>query len=217
MLKMYGSDLSTPANKVRFTANALGLKYEYKKVDLHGGENRRPEFLKLHPAGKIPVIDDDGFILFESNAISKYLCEKNKSPLYPTALKEKAIVDQWIDFISLHVGTAMSRVVFNRLFAPVIKVEVDERSMQDGLNFLSRFLPVVDQQLAKQGFLVSNQLTLADMNLLTTLDPAEAASIDLSGYKNIVKWRNNLKQKDFYTKCHKEYGETLKQHQLSSK
>ncbi len=210
MLKIYGGDLSSPANKVRFAANALGLKYDYIRVNLRAGDHQKPEFLKLHPAGKIPVIDDEGFFLFESNAIIRYLAEKNKSPLYPKDLKEKATVDQWIEFGSHHVGLAMSKVVYNRLFAPMRRVPVDEQSLKDGLSFLDRFLPVIDQQLGKNKFLAGNQLSLADINLLAIFDPAEVAQIDLSKYKNIVKWRNALKKEDFYTQCHKSYEELLK-------
>lgn len=211
MLKIYGSDLSSPANKVRFAANALEIKFEYIKLNLRDGDQRKPEFLKLNPAGKIPAIDDDGFILFESNAIIKYLARKQKSSLYSSDLKERAIVEQWIDFTSMHVGMALSKVMFNRVFYKFLNVAIDERSLKEGLEFLTKFLPVVNDQLAQNSYLAGKTLTLADINLLATLDPAEAAQVDLSLYKNIVKWRNELKKKDFYTKVHKEYGEMLKQ------
>jgi len=76
MLKIYGADLSAPANKVRFVANYLGLEYDYVQIKIREGEHRAEQFLKLNPVGKIPVIDDDGFTLYESNAICKYLCDK---------------------------------------------------------------------------------------------------------------------------------------------
>ena len=211
MLKIYGSDLSSPSNKVRFAANALDLKFEYIKINLREGEQRKPEFLKLNPAGKIPAINDDGFMLFESNAIIKYLARKQKSPLYPSELQARAIVEEWMDFTSMHVGMALSKVMFNRVFYKFLNVPIDERSLSDGLDFLKKFLPVIDEQLSKNPYLAGKDLTLADINLLATLDPAEAAQIDLSSYKNIVKWREAFKKKDFYTKVHKEYGEMLKQ------
>ena len=211
MLKIYGSDLSSPANKVRFAANAIGIKFEYVLIDLRAGQHQQPEFLKVNPVGKIPAIDDDGFMLFESNAIIRYLADKNNSPLYPKALKERAVVDQWIDFGSMHVGLAFSKVVYNRIFAPIRGVPVDEGSLKDGLTFLDRFLPIVDKQLSEHKFIVGDKMTLADINLLALMDPAEHASIDLTKYKNITKWRSGLKQQDFYTKCFKEYGERLKQ------
>ena len=96
MLKIYGGDLSSPANKVRFVANYLGLKYEYIAVKLREGEHQKPEFLKINPIGKIPAIDDAGFCLFESNAICRYLADKSSSSVYPRGLQERAIVDEWL-------------------------------------------------------------------------------------------------------------------------
>lgn len=209
MLKIYGSDLSGPANKVRFAANALGLPYEYIRVNMREGEHKKPEYIQLHPAGKVPVLDDDGFVLFESNAMMKYLAGKKKSDLYPQDLKERMVVDQWIDFASFHVGDAVSRVTYNRFFASLRNFPVDESSLKAGLEFLNRYLPIIDGQLGRHAYLAGDKLTLADINLLAILDPAEVANIDLSPYKNIVRWRKELKAKDFYTKCHREYAESL--------
>src|SRR5215831_279401 len=193
MITIYGAEPSAPSNKVRFVANALGLAYEFKNVDLPGGENKTEAYLKLHPAGKIPVLQDGDFVLFESNAIIKYLADKESSSLYPKELRRRALVDQWIDFASLHIGTAVARVVFNRVFYKFAKVEQDERSLKDGLGFLQRFLPVVEAQLAKHAFLAGPETTLADFCLLALLDPAEIASIDLSPYPRLQRWRDGLK------------------------
>ena len=210
MLTIYGADLSSPANKVRYTANYLKLEYTYQRVSLRDGENKKPEFLKINPIGKIPVINDGGFILFESGAICRYLAEKAKSDIYPTELQQRAIVEQWIDFSTLHIAQAMSRVFYNRVLAPVIKAPVDENSIKDGLNFLDRFLPIVDGQLARRLHLVNERFSLADITALAALDPAEVSQVDVSKYSHLIKWRNRLKQQEFYTKCHQEYGESLK-------
>jgi glutathione S-transferase len=211
MLKIYGADLSAPANKVRFVANELGLEYDYIQISIRDGQNRTEEFLKLHPAGKVPVMDDDGFVLFESGAIIKYLAAKNNSSLFPDEPQKQALINQWMEFVAIHVNGAMGKVLFNRVFAPFAKVAVDERSLEDGVKFLGKFLPVVDNQLANNTYLAGNELSLADMTLLATLDPAEVGQMDLTSYAHINKWRSALKQKDFYTKCYKEYGEILKQ------
>jgi glutathione S-transferase len=79
MLKIYGFEISVPANKLRMCANALGVDYEYIRDNVSEGENRKDEYLAIHPACKVPAMDDDGYILFESNAIMKYLCKKNNS------------------------------------------------------------------------------------------------------------------------------------------
>jgi glutathione S-transferase len=217
MLKIYGSDLSSPANKVRFAANALNLQSEYIKVNLREGEQRKEWFLKLNPASKIPVIDDNGFVLFESNAIIRYLADKINSPLYPKELKDRAVVDQWIDFGSMHVGLAMSKVLYNRVFYKLRGESVDERSLQDGLEFLKKFLPVVDEQLAKNNYIAGKNFTIADINLLALLDPSEIAQVDIKSYNHLNIWRSGLRQKEFYTSVHKEYGELLKQAPAASK
>jgi glutathione S-transferase len=211
MLKIYGADLSSPANKVRFVANYLELKYDYIVVKLREGEHQKPEFIKVNPIGKIPAIDDDGFTLFESNAICRYLADKNSSSIYPKGLKERAIVEEWLDFGSMHVNMAVSKIVYNRVFAPMRKVEVDERSIKEGMEFLGRFLPIVDKKLSEHKYLTGGQITLPDFNILAGLDPVEVANIDISPYGHIVRWRKELKSQNFYTQCHKEYGESLKQ------
>ncbi len=211
MLTIYGSDLSAPANKVRFAANAIGIKYEYKRVDLRAGEHFKPEFLAVNPIGKVPAIDDEGFRMFESNAIMRYLADKHNSPLYPKDLKERAVVDMWLDFGSMHVGVALSKVIYNRLFAPLRDIPVDENSLKEGLKFLERFLPVVDGQLARQKYIAGAKLTLADINLLALFDPCELTGIDISSRKNIVRWREALRKEKFYTDCHQEYGAAIKE------
>ena len=210
MLKIYGANLSAPANKVRMAANALGLEYEYVQVNIREGENRKERYLKLHPAGKIPVIDDNGFILFESDAIIKYLAATEISPLYPDEVKIKACIDQWMDFTAIHIGGAMGKVLFNRVFASFIKVPVDERALNDGVNFLKRFLPVMDRQIAEGGYVAGENFTIADIALLATIDPAEVAGVEMDHYKHIREWFAKLIQKDFYTRCHRSYEAALK-------
>lgn len=210
MLTIYGADLSAPANKVRMAANALGIEYDYVRISIKKGENRTEEYLKIHPAGKVPAINDNGFVLFESDAIIKYLASKEQSSLYPSEYKQQALINQWMDFVSIHVGGAMGRVVFNRVFASFAGVPVDERSLGDGLKFLARFFPVLDQQLSKGPYLAGERFSLADIGLLATMDPAEVSGIDLKDYKHLGNWRKELQQKDFYTRCHASYGEALK-------
>jgi glutathione S-transferase len=209
MLTIFGFDISSPCNKVRFAANAMGLKYDYSQVNLFAGEQKSPEFLKLNPIGRVPAINDDGFFAFESAAIIKYLASKNNSPLYSNDIKKRALIDEWIDFANIHVGPALNRVTYNRVFYKFRNEEKDERSLADGLKFLGQFLPLLEKQLKEHKFLAGGEMTLADINLLAVLDPAEVSSVDLSAYPSLIKWRTHLMSQSFYTNVHKNLGETF--------
>ncbi len=210
MLTIYGSDLSGPAIKVRLTASAIGLDYQWRVVNLRDKEQKQEWFLKVNPVGKIPAIDDDGFCLFESNAICRYLCDKHGSSLYPKDVQRRAIIDQWIEYISAHISANFSPVVFNRIFAPRTGRPVNEAAITDGLNFLSGYFPLIETQLAKHQYVAGDNLSLADIVLLAVLEPAELSQYDLSIYPRLSTWRAALKQQPFYTKCYTEYGAMLK-------
>lgn len=207
MLKIYGFHLSQPSNAVRMTANAIGLKYEYHELNAPKGEHRAPEHVKRHPAGKMPAIEDGELTLFESTAIMKYLCKKAGSDMYPDDLIKQAKVDQWCSFVSVHLYMAYGRVVFNKLLAPKLGLPVDEGSLAAGLEFLDRYLPIVDAQLGKSRYLAGDSLTIADICLLSTIDPSEAAGIDLDRYPNITAWREALIPQSFYQDVHAFYGQ----------
>lgn len=209
MIRIFGFDVSTWTNRVRFAANSMGLDYDYVVIDLLSGQGQTPEYRAIHPAGKVPAMDDDGFRLFESGAICRYLAEKTGSPLYPASLKERAVVDQWTEFSAQHVAKAMEKVFFNRVFHRVIGVDSDERSLQEGLGFLDRFLPIVEGQLGKSRYLARDELSLADFALLAWLDPAELCELDLTGYPILVEWRGRLMQEAFYTRCFSSYGDAF--------
>jgi glutathione S-transferase len=209
MICLYGANLSSPANKVRFALNLLGLEYEYKQVNLRAGEHKTEEYLKIHPAGKVPALTDGDFCLFESNAMIRYLADKCDSELYPKDLKKRATVEQWLDYCSIHLGMSMARVTFNRVFAPAFGMPVDESSLKTGIEFLARDLPVIDKQLGKTKYMAGNDMTLADISLLSCLDPAEVSDVDLTPYKNICAWRNELCKQEFYSKCHQSYKDVV--------
>ena len=210
MLTIYGSDLSAPAIKVRLTASFLGLNYKWQLVNLRAGEQKQEWFLKINPVGKVPAIDDDGFYLFESNAICKYLCDKHHSALYPEDVKKRAAIEQWIDYASFHIGANFMPVVYNRLFAPLRGMPVNEKAVTDGLEFLKQYFPIIEKQLTQHQYIVSQEVSLADIILLALLEPAQKAKIDLSVYPKLDAWRADLKKQSFYTSCYKEYGAMLK-------
>ncbi len=198
--------MSGATKKVLYTAELLQLQYEFKELDFKT-ELKTPEFLKIHPAGKVPAIDDNGFILFESGAICKYLCNKNNnqsnqnnSSVYPQDLKQRAIVDQWIDFCSFHIAVGISKVVYNTVFAKRMERAPDENALQQGFDEIARFMPIIDAQLQKHSFIAGDHLTVADLTLLASIDYAVMAEIDLSNYPAVMQWKNKITAEHFWKK-----------------
>ena len=207
MIKLYGLALSNNVNKIRYCLDYLKLPYENVQVNALKGENQSPEYLKICPTGKIPAIEIDGVNLFESNAILRYLAKREKSPIYPQDAKKAAFVDAWLDYASIHISNALGRVLFNLIVAPMMNKEVDEKSLQFGLEMLDKYLPMVNKQLTKNKFLAGGEITIADFCLLASLDPCELIQVSLTPYKELLAWRKNLKSQDFYQKCFKDYNE----------
>ena len=210
MLVLYSNPLSSPANKIRFLLHYLAIPYDLKIVNLAAGEQRQSDFLKINPYGRVPAIDDNGFRLAESNAILRYLADKHHSSVYPKNLEERAFVEQWLDFVANHVSLAISKIMFNTYFYRLKGATKDERSLQDGRLWLNDYLPMVEQQLAKQAYIAGNSLTIADFSLLAALDAAELININLTPYPYLKAWRQNLMAESFYQDCHSSYAAAFK-------
>ncbi|MGJ8563177.1 MAG: glutathione S-transferase family protein [Alphaproteobacteria bacterium] len=208
-MKLYIHPISTPALTVEFAAHAMVIDFERNIIDLSKGEQRSPEYLAINPKGKVPALDDNGFLLSESAPIMRYLARKGKSELYPAELKARAFTEQWMDFAAHHVRSPLARIQFNRLIAPMIGQPADEASVQMGLHLLAENLPHIEAQLASNDYLAGETLTLADFTLLGALDPVEVLKVDLTPYSALSKWRNGLRKKEFYTKVHTHFGAEL--------
>ena len=216
MIKLYGIGFSFNISKVRYCLNSLNLPYEWIQTNPIVGENKTPEYANITPTGKIPAIDIDGFKLFESKSINRYLATVNNSTLYPQDAKKRAVIDAWMDYVSIHVAQAMGRILFNRVFAPMTNQKVDQESMRVGLEFLDKYFPILEKQLSQNQYLAGKEFSLADINLLAVLDPCELAQISIDQYSAIKKWRANLQAQPFYQKCYKDYSQFV-QESMSAK
>ncbi len=211
-MKIYGHFMSAPANQVRLTASAIGAEHDYVHVDLATQEQKTPEYQAINPLGRVPALDDDGFKLSESNAISRYLaCRQGDCALYPNDAKARATIDQWMDYSSHHVRAAMAKVLFNTLFAPMMGMEVDEKSMAEGREQLSNALPHVNAALEKNAFLAGDAMTIADTAMLAAMEPFEMIKVDLEPYPAVVKWRQGLMAQPFYQNVHAHYAAEMPQ------
>lgn len=115
-LIFYHYPASPFSRSVALLLKYLKLEVEMKLINLQENENKSEEFLKINPQHCVPVIDDNGFVLWESRAILSYLMETHAPQLIPTSPKERAIIDQTM-FIELgHVTAAMSDLFVSLIF-----------------------------------------------------------------------------------------------------
>ena len=192
-MKLYNANLSPNAMRVRAVANELGIALEVTDVDLMSGGNRTKEFLALNPNGKVPVLVDGDFVLWESRAINAYLATtKPERGLYPADPRKRAIVDQWSYWQAVHFGPAVQRVAFERLLKSRFGMgEPDENVIEGHLKEIAQFLPVLEANLAGKEW-VAGTLSLADFAVGSTLVYGKAAGISLAEAPNVAAWMERL-------------------------
>ena len=162
-LKIYGVARSRAA-RVLWMAKELGLDYEHIKVDFATGETRRPEHLALNPNGHIPVIDDDGFVLWESMAINLYLAKKHgMGGLYPAGLEDEARAWQWSFWGMTEVERPVLTALFNRVILP--ENQRDAAAADQAEKTLAQPLGVLHGALGHSAYLLGGDFTVADLNV----------------------------------------------------
>ena len=176
-MKLYGFG-PTRALRVQWMLQELDLDFEYVEVDPTKGEHRRPEFLALNPAGKIPVLVDDDLVLNESIAIVLYLAEKYpKKGFLPADLRARADMYRWLFFTATELEQPIWRIARHTHQYPVEKRLPAEIPLarQDFLDMAA----VMEKHLETHPVLVGQTVTIADFIAAYTLDMA--SMVDLLG------------------------------------
>jgi glutathione S-transferase len=185
-LKIYGVARSR-AFRTLWMAAELGLEYEHIQVDFSGG-TRQSAFLAINPNGHVPVIDDDGFKLWESMAINLYLAKKYGSgslALYPQRLEDEAKAWQWSFWGMTEVERPALIVLLNRI-GPEDKR--DRGAADEAERALAAPLRVLDAAVATQPYLLGEHFTVADLNVASILSWARQARVDLSAFPRAAAW-----------------------------
>jgi glutathione S-transferase len=184
-LKIYGVPMSR-AFRALWMANELGLDYENVPIHFADGTAKTPEYLAVNPNGKIPAIDDDGMKLWESMAINLYLARKHDKGLWLKSPEAEAQAIQWSVWVMAEVEKPALAMLMNRVFRP--EDQRDAKAAAEGEQQLQAPLKVLDQALAKTGYLIGSSFTVADLNVASVLSWAKFARVDLSAYPNVDKW-----------------------------
>src|SRR3954470_13902902 len=183
MLRIYGAARSRGI-RVLWMAGELGLEYEHKNYLPRAPETRTPEYRALNPNGRVPTIDDDGFILSESMAINFYLAKKHKSPLYPSDPKNEGLALQWSLWETDRLDRQLVSYVRHSSELPENerKADVAEAMWKE----ITESFDVLETALAKSQWLAGPQFSVGDLNVASAL--YRALFLDLSKWPHVDAW-----------------------------
>jgi glutathione S-transferase len=200
-IALYDVKESPHGRKVRLLAAELGIPLHLVARDPRTGETRSADYLAKNPNGKIPTLEEDGFILWESPAILKYLAAKHpERGLDGKDGKTKALVDQWLFWWISGPEGAIDMLAYEMIIKPMVMNQPgnDPGIMAEGYARLNRFLPVLDKQLEGRDYVVG-PLTIVDFAMGPRFDRAPALlKFDLTAYKNIGAWHARLTAKPYW-------------------
>lgn len=164
MLTIWGRTNSVNVIKVLWCADELGLEYRRHDVGGSFGGNRSPEYLAMNPMGLVPTVEDDGFVMWESNATVRYLCAKyGAGSLYPGSLVARADADRWMDWSQTAIAAPLTAVFWNLVRKP--PGERDAKAVAQGAERLIELFGMLDHVLAARPFVAGDRLTMGDIPL----------------------------------------------------
>ena len=194
MLRILGRLSSINVQKVVWCADELGLAYERSDVGGSFGGNKTPEYLALNPNGLVPTIDEDGFILYESNAIVRYLAGRySKGKLWPEDLRQRADVDRWMEWLSTSLVPAMRDAFWQLIRTPEDKR--DRAAVEKSRADTERLMGILDAHLAKREFMTDNGFTAADIVVGCAAHRWLHLPLERSARPNVERWYARIKSR----------------------
>jgi glutathione S-transferase len=187
---LYEMHMSPNAKRARLGLAESGAPFETREVNLLAGEQKTPAYRKIHPLGRVPTLDDDGVIVFESGAILLYLADKcPDAGLMPATLAARGAVYQWLTFGETSIHALMGPMGFQMLRkAPDRR---DQSVLDRGLKRMPEVLAVLDAQLAGKDYVVGD-FSIADCACAPWLELAPHFGIELTPYRNVVGWLDRM-------------------------
>ncbi len=185
-MKLYHHPISGHAHRARLFLGLLGLEHELVGVDLANGAHKSPEFLKLNPLGQVPVLEDGGKVITDSNAIMVYLAKKTGATNWlPEDAEGAARVQRWLSIAAGQIafGPAAARLI--TLFgAPFDADEVISRA--------HAVLGNIEDHLKTNDWLAASHPTIADVALYSYVARAPEGNVDLAAYGKVRDWLKRI-------------------------
>jgi len=198
VLKIWGRINSVNVKKALWAAEELGLKYERVDAGMQFGVNKTPEYLGMNPTGLVPTIDDDGFTLWESHTIVRYLAAKHGAgTLWPTDLKMRADAERWMDW-AFTFQNAMRNVFWGLIRTPPEKR--DMKAIEEGRRKSIELLAIPESVLANRRFMTGERFTMGDIPLGCEVQRYMRVPIERPKFPNVDAYFERLRQRPAFIK-----------------
>jgi len=175
--------------------NYLALDCEVQAIDLGRGDQLTPQYLALNPNKKMPTLEDDGFVLWESNAILFYMAAKHpKSGLWPPDLQDQAGVLRWLAWESAHWDAESIGMVSYEKASKVVlsRGPSDPAFIARGEQNFNRFAAVLNDSLRGKTWLIGERLTIADFSVGGLVPSAGRMGLPVGDFPEILRWYKGL-------------------------
>ena len=186
-MKLYIVNGSNNCRKVQAVIENLGLDVEVVELNFATGDLKTPEFHALNPNGKVPVLEDGDYKLWESNAIMQYLA--NGVPgntLYPEDPRTRIEINRWQFWETAHYNRWIGTLAFEIILKPMFGMgDPDEAAVAEARGFFDKFAPVIDVQLANSPYLVGENPPLADFSVGSFAAYVGGLGLDLNSHANL--------------------------------
>jgi len=197
MIKLYTFPPSTNSRKVRIVLLEKGLEFERINVDLTKREQKNPEYLKIHPFGQVPALDDEGFVLYDSTVINEYLEDEYPYPsLMPSDSEGRARARLLEDFRDTHFNPYCVHIIYE-MRKP--EGERDAQRIENAKTQISACFDRLERELDGKEYLVGT-FSLADIAFMANIDFMDrfAVSVDPNKQKMTAAWIARLKARPSY-------------------
>ncbi|WP_119301672.1 glutathione S-transferase family protein [Dongia deserti] len=185
-MKLYHHPVSGHAHRAHLFLSLIGVEHQLVPVDFAAGAHKAPEFLKLNRFGQVPVLDDDGTIISDSNAILVYLAKKyGRSDWLPETPEAAASVQRWL-------SVAAGQIAFGPAAARLVTLFGAKFSAEEVIARAHVVLTVIDEELASRSWIAAPQPTIADVALYSYIARAPEGNVDLSPYRNVQAWLRRI-------------------------
>lgn len=197
MLKIWGRNTSANVQKAMWAIGELNLEHERFDVGGSYGKNREPAYLSMNPNGLVPTLQEGDFILWESNAIVRYLARKyGAGTLEPQDPKEIARANQWMDWQLTVVAPAI-----NAAFWGLIRTPEDKRDMAAiaaSLNKTTDAMKTLDAQLGRTDYVAGESFSMGDMPVAIMAYRYRQLCPDRPDFKNLERWYASMQQRQAF-------------------